>query len=286
MIKGKLRYKLLHIFAVFALSIIFGCGRAVEKLEKIGDRDAPRSTPVSGLLPLGNPSGATDDGRDRTNYLLTRGSYAASYNDRRGTLNWISWRITSGDLGEALPRAEFRPDPLLPPGFNTILPSDYSRSGYDRGHMVASADRFADPALNEETFYMTNIVPQTKALNQFPWQKFESYTRTLARKGYDVYATAGVLGEKGRLKNRVTVPAACWKILYAVPAGVSPLDSSAAHVIAVEMPNIDGIDHQRWNAFKTTVRALEQRTGYNFLSALPPEEQERLETTTQFEPPR
>jgi endonuclease G len=276
--KGK---KLAALLLALTLSPLFGCGRAVQRLEQIGDRVINRENEphqdLASALPLGNPSRATADAANRNNFLILRDRYAASYNDARGTPNWVAWSVTLTDLGEALPRPDFRPDPDLPFGFRSILPTDYSGSGYDRGHMTPSADRFGNLQRNEETFYMTNIVPQAKGLNQFPWQKLESYTRTLVRKGYDVYVIAGVSGDKGRIKRRVTIPASCWKILYIIPRGGSLLDAGAARVIAVEMPNDDGVRNIRWIKFKTTVRALEQKTGYDFFSALPPAEQDRLE---------
>lgn len=282
---------LICIVAILSLSITFGCSRTADKLEEIRDRviDRKDSQKPAGLaenLPLGNPSGATPDRTNRNNYLIERGAYTLSYNNDKGTANWVSWKITAENLGESLRRPEFRPDPGLPTGFRKIAPSDYSGSGYDRGHLVASADRFGDAALNEQTFYMTNVVPQTKDLNQFPWNKLEIYTRTLVRKGYDVYVIAGVLGDKGKIKKRVTVPAACWKILYIVPRDGDPSVSGSAKVIAVEMPNENGIAHDRWTKYKTSVRALEEKTGFDFFSALQVPEQDRLETNIDMNTPR
>jgi len=272
-----------YFLLALSFPVLFGCSRTVQKLEEIRDRVVEPNQhvrPVSATdnLPLGNPSGASQDLANRNNYLIARNAYSLSYNNDRGTANWVAWKITADDLGEALPRPDFRPDPDLPFGFRKVLPSDYSGSGFDRGHMSASADRFGDSERNEQTFFMTNIVPQTKDLNQFPWQKFESYTRTLVRKGYDVYAIAGVLGDKGKIKKRVTVPATCWKILYIVPRGGDPSVSGSAKVIAVEMPNDNGIAHERWIKYKTSVRDLERKTGYDFFSSLPVPEQDRLET--------
>ncbi|MEP7213867.1 MAG: DNA/RNA non-specific endonuclease [Acidobacteriota bacterium] len=282
---------LICALAALSLSLPFGCSRAVDKLEEIRDRIIERNDPAQPAaatvnIPLGDPSGASSNNADRDNYLITRAAYTLSYNNDKGTANWVAWKITAESLGESLRRPEFRPDPELPSGFRKIVPSDYSGSGYDRGHLVASADRFGDAALNDQTFYMTNVVPQTKDLNQFPWNKLEIYTRTLVRKGYDVYAIAGVLGNKGRLRKRVTIPASCWKILYIVPRGAAPSDSGSAKVIAVEMPNDNGIAHQRWAKYKTSVRALEEKTGYDFFSALPVSEQDRLETNIDQNAPR
>ncbi|MFN2413464.1 MAG: DNA/RNA non-specific endonuclease, partial [Pyrinomonadaceae bacterium] len=48
-------------------------------------------------------------------------------------------------------------------------------------------------------------------------------------------------------------------------------------IIAVDMPNQAEIATDRWQKYLTTVRAIEQKTGYNFFAALTPELQEILE---------
>ena len=59
-------------------------------------------------------------------------------------------------------------------------PDDYTRTGYDRGHMAPNyliATRYGKVA-QRETFLMSNIVPQTPELNRGPW-------RILEEKGID-----------------------------------------------------------------------------------------------------
>ena len=235
--------------------------------------------PTSVHLAFGNPSNATADAADPDNYLVVGGGSAFSYNNSRGTVNWISWRTTRADLGESIPRPDFRLDPRLPDGFLRVSPYDYLRSGYDRGHMVPSADRFAHVTLNEETFLMTNLVPQTGALNQYPWEKLESYSRSQARRGFDVYTIAGVYGEQGILKSKVTVPTNCWKVVAFLPAGRTP-DSidKRTRIVAVDMPNRDGIEKTRWEKYKTTIRAIEEKTGLDLFAALPRAVQDQVET--------
>ena len=211
-------------------------------------------------------------------------SFALSYNNERGTINWAAWRTTINDLGDSLPRPQFAPDDTLPIGFKRISPSDYSGSGYDRGHMVPSADRFGDANSNEETFLMTNIVPQAADLNQYVWEKLERYARGIVRRGSDIYTIAGVYGEKERLKGRLTVPTNCWKIIVVLPPGGSVLDLDAGtRIIAVDMPNDNGIKKIYWQKFRVPVREIEQRTGYNFFSDLPVNVQEKLETSVDSE---
>lgn len=264
--------------AIFLIALLAVATAGCERLRTITQGPAeppPQTAPADPALPLGphgafgNPSNAAADERNRDNFLIIGEGSVMSYNDSRGTANWVAWRTTRGDLGPSIPRPDFRPDPRLPAGFRRVGYSDYSGSGYDRGHLVPSADRFANPQLNEETFMMTNIVPKTAALNQGPWEKLERHARALARRLGAVQQIAGCYGEKERLKGKVAVPTNCWKIIVALPSGRSIADRDRRmQVIAVDMPNIDGIDDVRWETYKTSVEALQQRTGLD-LSVIP-----------------
>jgi endonuclease G, mitochondrial len=232
------------------------------------------------FLALGNPSNATNNTSNQDNYLIVNTAYALSYNSGKGTANWVSWRIAESDLGTTDRQNNFRPDVNLPKNFTRVTPTDYTGSGFDRGHLCPSADRSVSEESNSLTFLMTNMVPQTGDLNRNVWENFESYSRGLVKKGkVDLYVVAGVYGEKGKLKKKVVVPTNCWKIIVAVPQG-APVSSinETTHVIAVDMPNATGIAKEDWRKFRTTVRSIEQRTGYNFLSNLPQNVQDAVET--------
>lgn len=277
-----------HAIAVLIFCLLAaGCGQLgeqiSEKRREIERRDSapPVWSPPASESPhlaLGNPSNAAAS--DRDNFLISGDGHALSYNNSRGTANWAAWKTTKADLGKRIVRPDFRPDPRLPAGYWRIEHYHYSGSGYDRGHLVPSADRFGNRKLNEETFFMTNIVPQTEALNQFAWERLESYSRSLVWRGNDLYTFAGCYGEQGRLKNRVAVPTNCWKVIVILRQGetVRAIDAST-RVIAVNMPNADGIENDEWEKYQTTVREIEQRTGLDLLSSLPPGLQEVLENT-------
>jgi endonuclease G len=231
-------------------------------------------------LAPGNPSNASPNTSNADNYLMVNTAYALSYNNSRGSANWVAWRIAESDFGAAERQDNFRPDPNLPKNFTRITPTDYTGSGFDRGHLCPSADRSSSPEANSQTFYMTNMIPQTPDLNRNVWNDFETYSRDLVKKGkVDLYVVAGCYGEKGKLKKKIIVPTNCWKLVVAIPPGA---DFSAVnentHVIAVDMPNAPNLGKTDWRKFRTTVRAIEQKTGYNFLSNVPQNLQDVLET--------
>lgn len=227
-------------------------------------------------LALGNPSQAKANPFYPDNFLLINNFYAISYNRNKGIANWAAWRLTKEDLGEADRRNNFRPDGRLPGAWKKISPSYYSRSGYNRGHIVPSADRTQTPDANSSTFVMTNMTPQTPALNQGPWEKLERYSRSLARRDNDLFIYAGCYGEKAKLRQTVSVPTNCWKIIAIIPRG-SQVNSNM-RIIAVDMPNVQGIKNANWRDYQTSVRNIEQRTGYDFLNIFPKDLQNKLET--------
>lgn len=240
---------------------------------------APPTSPEQAAqiyLALGNPSKASTS--DPNNYLMVNNYFALSYSRDRAIPNWVAWRVTKTDMGDVDREDTFRPDDRLPKDWPRVTPSDYTGSGYDRGHVCPNADRNGSADSMAATFVMTNMTPQTGDLNRGPWQKLEAYLRTLVTRGSDVYIYAGVYGDKGKLKKKVTIPANDWKVAVAVPRGegISAVNEST-RVIAVDMPNVNGIKNADWQTYRTTVRAIEQKTGYNLFSNLPQNLQDALE---------
>ena len=232
---------------------------------------------------LGNPSNATSSTSDKDNFLLAKAQYILSYSDTKGGPNWVAWHLQQSDLGAAdRKKSSFHPDADLPAGFKRVTPSDYTNSGFDRGHMCNSADRSNTQAANQVTFAMTNMLPQTPDLNRQVWVKLENYCRTLAGQGSEMYIYAGGRGEEKTIgkANKVTVPTHTWKIVVVLPQGRNDLQriDENTRVIAVDMPNIQGIGADRWQKYITTVRDIEGKTNYNFLSTVAQSVQDVIET--------
>jgi endonuclease G len=230
----------------------------------------------NGHLLLGNPSNA---GYDADNFLQKRPQFIMSYNRAQGGPNWVSWHLQKSDLGQAK-RGDFHPDEGLPIDWQ-IRPSDYRGSGYDRGHVCPSGDRTNSREDNDATFAMSNMLPQTAALNQHIWKDLEDYARSLVRKN-ELYVVAGGVGSIGRIgKGKVNIPKQCWKVLVVLPTGNNDLTRIKVdtRVIAVMMPNqeSEAISNAHWSKYATSIAQIEKVTGYNLLSALPDEIEKVLE---------
>ena len=246
--------------------------------------DAPTTAIYRNHVEFGTP---TDD-TPADEHLLVRRQSVSSYNKDRGGPNWVSWDINASQFGTA-PRCDcFSADQTLPADFYHVVDFDYRNSGYDRGHVVQSESRTTTDQENASTFLLTNILPQGGENNQGPWSKFENYLNDRARgvgeSPKEVYVIAGGVyaPTPGTLKSegKVAIPDYTWKVAVILPAGKGLADIQTAsdlEVIAVEMPNLTtpgvpgssfGIRNNPWEQYKTTVDAIETRSGYDLLSKL------------------
>jgi len=236
---------------------------------------------------MGNPSSATTDVSNSTNFLMMKIQYALSYNDNRRTPNWTSWHLDSTWRGSAPRVDDFRADTSLPAGYYQVQGTDYQSSGFDRGHMCPSADRTSTPADNDATFFMTNMVPQAPGNNQGPWANLENSLRTFLP-GSELYIVSGGsgiggIGSSGAasvLASGVTVPNKTWKAALVLPVGdndVSRVDVNT-RIIAVIMPNNDGIRPDDWKKYLATVDQIEALTGYDLYSNVPVDVQAVIES--------
>jgi endonuclease G, mitochondrial len=233
-------------------------------------------------LLMGNPSQATSSAGNSENYLLVRPQYALSYSRTKGIPNWVSWELDASWLGDAHRVGKFAPDEDLPAGWERIRPSDYTGSGFDRGHMTNSEDRSRSPEDNIPTFLMTNIIPQSPDNNQGVWVQLENYSRQLARSGKELFIVSGGHGQGGIGKNglkatvgrgKVVVPAVMWKVILVLDKSSSGLAgvNRNTRTIAVIIPNKQGVRDDPWQQYRTSVKEVEKLTGYKFFTSVPAE---------------
>lgn len=136
-----------------------------------------------------------------------------------------------GNLIDEVERLDnFRPDVRVPIEFRAEL-SDYSGSGYDRGHLAAS-DNLDDSELqNSETFLLSNMSPQVSSLNRGPWAKLEAAIRkkdesasvletyVLTGPLFDFTKPIKILGKDNRYGKHIPVPSHFFKCILTESRG-------------------------------------------------------------------
>ena len=150
-------------------------------------------------------------------------------------------------------------------------PWDYSYSGYDRGHMAPAGDMKWDEEAMRESFYMTNICPQVKALNTGAWNMLEGRVREWAKRdSVLIVATGPILGDSMPTigDSKVAVPPRFFKIVMA--SHTSPM-----RAIAFIYDNARATGKLEDHA--VSVDEVEEATGIDFFSTLPDEIEDAIE---------
>ena len=212
---------------------------------------------------------------------MPKPQYTLSYNRSKATPNWVAWHLDNSWIGGTQRQDDYRPDTSLPSGWYAVTDQDYSGSGYDRGHMCPSGDRTNSIPNNSATLLMTNFVPQLAANNQGPWEDLESYCRTLAQAGNELYIIDGPVGSQGTIAGgKIVVPQYTWKVVIVLPNGDNDLSriSKSTRAFGIVVPNFAPVDiNAPWRNFRVTVDAVEYLTGYDFFSKVPKITQELIE---------
>jgi endonuclease G len=234
---------------------------------------------VHTTMGLPSPSSTTD----WTSYLSVKDQYVISYNSNRKVPNWVSWELNTSYLGSTPRQDTFRPDDTLPAGMPQAQLSDYSGSGYDRGHMCPSGDRTLTIDANSETFYLSNMIPQAANNNRGPWEQLESYSRSLAQNGKELFIVSGGTYSASSLSigSGVKVPDQTFKVIVVLDAvGQGAADvTTSTRVIAVLMPNNNSISTSTpWRNFRVTVDQIEAMTGQDYLADVDPAVQAVVES--------
>ncbi|MGQ0507174.1 MAG: DNA/RNA non-specific endonuclease [Myxococcaceae bacterium] len=233
---------------------------------------------------LGLPDPSTSNTSTPEHYLSVKPTYVISYNARRKVPNWVSWELSSRWLGSATRSDNYRVDNTLPSWLTQAQNSDYSGSGFDRGHLCPSADRAKSATENSSTFYLTNMIPQSGNNNRGPWAKLENYARTLAKSGRRLFVIAGGVfpSSPKTVGTGVAVPDSTFKVIVVLNAGQGAANvSPSTRVIAVNMPNSNTqiAAKDDWKRYRVSARSIETLTGLDFLSDVPQSIQNQIETT-------
>jgi DNA/RNA endonuclease G (NUC1) len=147
--------------------------------------------------------------------ILRNAGYTVGYSPKARLPLWVFFRLDTHHPLFPLyrrPHIEFFPDDRVS---DPVYSSEYSRSGYQRGHMATSATIgiYFGSSAQSETFRLTNVVPQVGWNNEGIWNTLERSECDDYPKRYGVTESVcgPVLGSQ-RI-GRIPVPRALYKII-------------------------------------------------------------------------
>lgn len=299
---------------VLVLTLAGGCAVEVQRL-----RPAPFSAyqrPQAGFTaeelawiedncgPFGAPALASEWPHGPTAFVVREG-YVLRHSSVDKIALWVCEHVEPGELeGDVRRRDDFDPDPELEPGHRAEL-ADFRGSGYDRGHEAPAGNQKSSQRLNDETFFLSNMVPQDPGHNRQVWRELEELTREWVAEGVvpsawvltggffydpaeeDETTADGLIPFQAIGGNQVSVPTHLYKIVLAPegpaqpppapgepaePGGepeAEPSDGAPAfRAIAFVLENRPYERPFRFEEHVRSVRWIEERTGLDFFPDL------------------
>ena len=193
--------------------------------------------------------------------LIHKQGFTIGYSQKYKQALWVGYVLRAEDLtGPQVRRKNrFRKDPAVK--INPVLPSDYSQSGFDRGHLAPAADMTYSILTEQESFFMTNMSPQVPGCNRGIWKRVEKQVRKWAIREERLCIVTGpiFLEDYQKMgKAEIAIPVAFYKVILDL--------TPPRKMIAFIVPN--QASRRRIQSFVVSVQTVEQLTGYLFFSTL------------------
>lgn len=231
--------------------------------------EADLSTPVTAFAEVG---GLPRESPPRAGYAeFVNTGYAVGYDMALLDPLWSAYYCPPDARFKSSERSPFAQDLRLPEAFRLATRDFTNTPGaakYDRGHMApnsAIATRYGEKA-QEETFLLSNIVPQRSELNQTFWRYLEKKIAAVwAPRMKGVWVVVGPVFGKNpqRLNGRAAIPDAFYCIVLDRDEATGRLRALALLVPQEEKGNLP------LAPFQTSIREIERRTSLDFFSTLP-----------------
>lgn len=154
-----------------------------------------------------------------------------------------------------------------------VLPTNYRRTGFDRGHLVPASDMRKNFSSMTQTFFMTNMAPQRPEFNRGIWSVLEKKIRrdfVATRQKDNVFIYTGmILSDKlPTLPCEAAIPEWFYKIIY----------NQTTHTISSYLIDNHRYSSSELDSFRVSVDRIEALTGLDFFSFLPKLKEDQLES--------
>jgi endonuclease G, mitochondrial len=202
--------------------------------------------------------------------IIKHVAYTLSYNEAFEQANWVAYELTREETNPVVKRYNrFMTDPAVSTG--TASSKDYTKSGFDTGHLAPAGDMAWSATSMKECFYYSNMSPQYPSFNRGIWKQLEEQVRNWAEEYASIYIVTGPVLEKGLPTigpDEVAVP----KYFYKVILDYHPPRMKGIGII---MKN-EGSDAPL-QSFAVTIDSVEKLTSLDFFPLLPDASEKTIE---------
>lgn len=220
-------------------------------------------------------------------------NFYVSYSPLLHHSHWVAFRFDATTRQKNTTRTGGTTYPADPDCLSSLPSNAFAGTGYDHGHLCASADRLYSTQANEQTFYMSNMSPQLPQFNRTYWNYYETHVQNLGRdaafadtlyvvKGGTIEDVPGSGLERAVMTSiasdgaQVPVPQYYFMALLKVKGG-----QYSSMAFWMEHKEYDTVSDKmaELSAHVITIDELERRTGFDFFPCLPDAVEQAVEAT-------
>lgn len=208
-------------------------------------------------------------------------NYTAYYDKSTYTSMWTAYPLQSKHMGSLSRPSKWYFNTEIGEEYQVDLTdSSYEGDTYSRGHLIPNASRNGISEMQQQTFYVTNSVPQVQNnFNSGIWSSLEGALQSMAKGGETLYIVTGVAFEKvGETKSvsyiqakddnkNIPIPNYFYKIALKVTTNSSGTVTSAS-TIGFWFEN-RAYSNSTYTNCSVSVDQVEQWTGFDFFANLP-----------------
>jgi endonuclease G len=204
-------------------------------------------------------------------FVINHTGYSLVYSEPHEQAIWVAYELTKEETIKKFERTDkFLIDPQVKT--KTANDKDYSGTGFDRGHLAPASDMAWSSTSMAESFYYSNMSPQSPSFNRGIWKRLEELVRTWANDNNSVYVVTGpVLSSDLQTigANKVSVPNYFYKVIL-------DYNSPGIKAIGFIIPNTGS--KALLQNYAVSIDSVEALTGLDFFTSIPDEQEEAIES--------
>lgn len=203
--------------------------------------------------------------------IIRHNGYVIGYSYQYRQAVWTCYILTAEEVSQSKIKREnnFKADPAVIS--SPVFPEEYSKTGYDKGHLVPAKDMSYSLETMQNSFFMSNISPQLPGFNRGIWRRLESFVRTTAEEEGRILVISGPIFSTAEStaisKPEIPVPVAFYKIIFDL--------TPPQKIICFIIPNSSSA--KRVEAYMDDLADVEKLTHLSFFPSLPQHQKEELE---------
>lgn len=218
-----------------------------------------------------------------TTYAGERRNYTVFYDTEMMAPLWTAYPLNSSHMSGGR-TGEWSYNPSISEAHQIkVCEGSYTpSSNYARGHMCPNGSRNNNETMQQQTFYVTNQVPQIhNGFNNGIWKNLESAVQVLA-KNEEIFVTTGVSFHKGNETpqiqyispakhpdQRVPIPPYFYKLVLRVKYVAASVTDASCTAFWFEHKAYESGDS--FDNYRKSVDQVEEWTGFDFFVNLPDE---------------